>query len=43
MPPLYFCHLMSLICAVIDVLTPVLNIKLAYSSHPIVMYVCLIN
>ena len=34
---------MSLICVGIDVLTLVLNIKLVNSSHPIIMYVCIIN
>ena len=33
---------MSLICTGIDVLTLVLSIKLVYSSHPIVVYVCLV-
>ena len=35
--------LMSLICVGIDVLTLVLNIKLGNSSHPIIMYFCIIN
>ena len=34
--------ILSLICVGIDVLTLVLNIKLVNSSHPIIMYVCVI-